>query len=156
VLLIVYCLCRHRPAKQDVRDTYRIRHGGRQERASQAVSIPTQCPVSTQQYCADPRVTLQVPGKYCRSHAHASAHPNVHPGARRPHLLACTGANRTQSVHAKPLTTIARIFLLYLRFSVCVWQWLVENHPTKPSKAEWHEVRVLTYRAHHLHNRQQT
>ena len=47
--------------------------------------------------CARSHDSIQVPGEHGCAHPHASAHPDVHPRARGPHLLACAGEPRAES-----------------------------------------------------------
>jgi len=86
----------------------------------------------------------QVPGEHSRTHPHASAHPNVHPRAGGPHILACSGEPTYLWVPKLPAACGDSGVSFGNNLDPCVHfgvQWLVEHHPTKPSKAEWHEVR---------------
>jgi hypothetical protein len=94
-----------------------------------------------------PLMRAQVPREHGGAHAHAGPDPDVHSRTRGPDLLACSG-NQAWPGHIKcELKACAYLSArLVLAEIPLIAQWLVENHPTKPAKAEWHEVRANRFR----------
>ena len=114
-----------------------ITAGAKSEQVKQCV--PEICPDAALWTEGSDSDYLQVPREHGSADTDAGAHTNVHSRTRGPNLLACSGkklGGKAPSIACAYLC----LHLVVTDHTRCT-QWLVENHPTRPAKAEWHEVR---------------